>query len=113
MSQPSVTLEPPKSPAESPERVEVPDHPYLVLGRPVEDRSFEVVETGVGIAAGMAIGTAVAGPIGTAIGGLLGAAAGLVTGEAVERAAGRAATTTDATDATDATDDESEWLGHA
>ena len=107
MSQPSVMLEPPESSAQSPERAEAPDHPYLVLGRPVEDRSFEVVETGVGIAAGMAIGTAVAGPIGTAIGGLLGAAAGLVTGEVVERAAGRAATTTDATD------DDAEWLGHA
>jgi hypothetical protein len=107
MSQPRVTLEPPESPAQPPERVEEPDHPYLVLGRPVEDRSFEAVEAGVGIAAGMAIGTAVAGPIGTAIGGLLGAAAGLVAGEAVERAAGRAATTTDATD------DEAEWLGHA
>jgi hypothetical protein len=68
----------------------------LVLGRPVEDRSFEAVEVGVGIAAGAAIGSAVAGPIGTAFGALFGAAAGIVGGEAVERAAGRAATTTDA-----------------
>ncbi len=35
----------------------------LVLGRPVEDRSFEMVEAGVRLAAGIAIGTAVAGPI--------------------------------------------------
>ncbi len=70
----------------------------LILGRPVEDRSFEMVEAGVGLAAGIAIGTAVAGPIGSAVGGLIGAAAGIVAGEAVERAAGRAATTTDASE---------------
>ena len=68
----------------------------LILGRPVEDRTFEVMETGLGFATGMAIGTAVAGPIGTAIGGLVGAVAGLAAGEALERAAGRAATTTNA-----------------
>lgn len=70
--------------------------PYLVLGRPIEDRSFEAVEAGAGMVAGLVLGTAVAGPVGTAVGGLLGAAAGLVAGEAVERRAGRAATTTDA-----------------
>jgi hypothetical protein len=75
-----------------------PDEPGLVLGRPVEDRSFEVVEAGIGLAAGLAIGTAVAGPIGTVVGGLVGAATGIVAGEAVERAVGRAATTTDATE---------------
>jgi len=75
------------------------DEPGLVLGRPVEDRSFEVVEAGIGVAAGLAIGTAVAGPIGTVVGGLVGAATGIVAGEAVERAVGRAATTTDATHA--------------
>lgn len=69
--------------------------PGLISGRPAEDRSFEAVEAGVGVAAGLVIGTAVAGPIGTAIGGLVGAAAGLVAGEAIERAAGPAATTTD------------------
>ena len=68
--------------------------PGLILGRPVEDRSFEAVEVSVGMAAGLAIGTAVAGPMGTAVGALLGAAAGLVAGEAAERAAGPAATTT-------------------
>ncbi len=87
------------------ERVELEEHqehvvrePGLVLGRPVEDRSFEAVETGIGLAAGAAIGTAVAGPIGAAVGGLIGAAAGLAAGEVVERAAGKAATTTDAED---------------
>ena len=67
----------------------------MVLGRPVEDRSFEGVGTSLGVAAGLAIGTAVAGPIGTAVGGLAGAVAGLLAGEAIERAAGPAATTTD------------------
>jgi hypothetical protein len=73
-----------------------PDEPGLILGRPVEDRSFEVVEAGIGVAAGLAIGTAVAGPIGTAVGGLVGAAAGIIAGEALERAVGAAATTTNA-----------------
>jgi len=67
----------------------------MVLGRPVEDRSFEGVGAGLGVAAGLAIGTAVAGPIGTAVGGLAGAVAGFLAGEAIERAAGPAATTTD------------------
>ncbi len=71
--------------------------PYLVGGRPIEDRSFEAVETGIGVVAGMVIGSAIAGPIGAAAGGLVGAAAGFVAGEAVERAVGEAATTTDAT----------------
>ena len=66
----------------------------LILGRPVEDRSFEAVEASIGMAAGLAVGTAVAGPIGTAVGGLVGAAAGIVLGEALERAVGPAATTT-------------------
>ena len=79
------------------EDTDVPAEPYLVLGRPIEDRSFEAVETGIGVAAGLIIGSAVAGPIGTAIGGIVGAAAGLIAGEAVERAVGEAATTTDAT----------------
>jgi hypothetical protein len=69
----------------------------LVMGRPVEDRSFEIVETAAAMVAGMAAGTVVAGPVGTAVGGVLGAAAGLAAAEALERAAGRAATTWDAT----------------
>ena len=80
------------------EDTEEPSEPGLVLGRPVEDRSFEAVEAGVGMAAGIAIGAVVAGPIGAAAGGLVGAAAGIVAGEAVERAVGRAAMTTDATE---------------
>jgi outer membrane lipoprotein SlyB len=70
----------------------------LIAGRPVEDRSFEVVEVGVGASLGLAIGAAVAGPIGAAAGGVIGAAAGLVAGEAIERAVGHAAETTDATE---------------
>ena len=72
--------------------------PVVVVGRPVEDRSFEAVETGLGMVVGLAIGTAVAGPIGAAVGGVAGAAAGLFAGEAIERAAGPAATTTDCED---------------
>jgi hypothetical protein len=98
MSQATLVHEPPETLPESPTGVREPVEPNLVLGRPVEDRSFEAVEAGVGIAAGIAIGTAVAGPIGTAVGGLIGAAAGLVAGEALERAVGRAATTTDASE---------------
>jgi hypothetical protein len=78
-----------------PERAGEAGQQGIILGRPVEDRSFEIVETGLGMAAGLVIGTAVAGPIGAAVGGLAGAAAGLLAGEAVERAAGPAATTTD------------------
>ena len=72
--------------------------PGLIAGRPVEDRSFEAVEVGVGASLGLAIGAAVAGPIGAAAGVLVGGAAALVAGEAIERAAGHAAETTDATD---------------
>ena len=70
----------------------------LIAGRPVEDRSFEVVEVGVGASLGVAIGAAVAGPIGAAAGVVVGGAAAFVAGEAIERAAGHAAETTDATD---------------
>ncbi len=70
----------------------------LIAGRPIEDRSFELVEVTAGAAAGVLIGGSVAGPAGMLIGGVAGAAAGLLGGEAVERHAGRAATTTDATD---------------
>ena len=70
----------------------------LVYGRPVEDRGFEMVETGAGFAVGLAVGAMVAGPIGAAVGGVAGAAGGFVAGEALERRIGRAATTTDAVD---------------
>jgi hypothetical protein len=68
----------------------------LVAGRPVEDRSFEVVETGLGVAAGVAIGAVVAGPPGAVIGGVIGGVAGFAAGEALERHEGLAAETTDA-----------------
>lgn len=70
----------------------------LIAGRPVEDRSFEMVEVGVGASLGFAVGAAVAGPIGAAAGGVIGAATAFVAGEAIERAAGHAAETTDATE---------------
>ena len=70
----------------------------LIAGRPLEDRSFEAVEVGVGASLGLAIGAAVAGPVGAAAGMVIGAATGIVAGEAIERAAGHAAETTDATE---------------
>jgi len=94
----------PQTVGESPEDAEV-EAPIpeeieegLIAGRPVEDRSFEVVEVGVGASAGLAIGAVVAGPIGAAAGAVLGAAAGFVAGEAIERRVGHAAETTDATE---------------
>ena len=93
--------EPVGEPSEDPE-AEAPTEEVieegLIAGRPVEDRSFEVVEVGVGASAGLAIGAVVAGPIGAAAGALLGAAAGIVAGEALERRVGHAAETTDATE---------------
>lgn len=68
----------------------------MLLGRPLEDRSFEAVEATAAFAAGVAIGTVVAGPVGAVVGGLVGLSGGVVVGEALERAVGRAATTTDA-----------------
>jgi hypothetical protein len=77
---------------------EAPIEDCLVAGRPVEDRSFEVVEVGAGAVAGMVVGTAVVPGVGTAIGGLVGGAVALVAGEALERHEGRAARTIDAVD---------------
>jgi hypothetical protein len=77
---------------------EAPLEDGLVAGRPVEDRSFEVVEVGVGASLGVAIGAVVAGPLGAAAGGVVGAGVGLVAGEAIERLAGHAAETTDASE---------------
>ena len=73
-----------------------PEEQGLIMGRPAEDRGFEAVETSIGIVTGLVVGTAVAGPVGAAVGGVIGAAAGLMGGEAVERAAGKPATTMDA-----------------
>ena len=75
--------------------------PFQVLGRPIEDRSFEAVETAAGAALGFAIGAAVAGPLGGVVGAVVGGTAGLATGEAVERAEGLAARTTDAAEPPD------------
>lgn len=81
---------------ESPVRLDVRVQQDLILGRPVEDRSFEAVEATAAFAAGLAIGTAVAGPVGAVVGGLVGLTGGIAAGEALERAVGRAATTIDA-----------------
>lgn len=70
----------------------------MLLGRPLEDRSFEAVEATAAFAAGVAIGTVVAGPIGAVVGGVVGLSGGVIAGEALERAVGRAAMTTDAAD---------------
>ena len=70
--------------------------PGLVAGRPVEDRTFEAVETTAGAVIGLAIGSAIAGPVGAAVGAAVGGAVGLAGGEAFERAEGQAARTTDA-----------------
>ena len=77
---------------------ELLEEPGLIAGRPVEDRGFEAVEAGVGLAAGIAIGSAMFGPGGAAVGGLVGVAGGIIAGEALERAVGRVATTTDASE---------------
>lgn len=79
-------------------RVHERDEEGMVLGRPIEDRSFEAVEVGAGLATGLGLGALVGGPIGAAVGAVVGAAVGIVAGEAVERAAGPAARTMDATE---------------
>ena len=70
----------------------------LIGGRPVEDRSFEVVEVATGASLGVAIGAVVGGPIGAAAGGVIGGVVGFVAGESIEHAVGRAAETIDATE---------------
>jgi len=88
--------EPSEPPVEPPVDVDEPED-GLIMGRPVEDRSFEVVEVATGASLGIAIGAVVGGPLGAAAGGIIGAAAGIVAGETIEHAVGRAAETTDAT----------------
>lgn len=78
--------------------VEVVIDDGLMAGRPIEDRSFEVVEVATGASLGVAIGALVGGPIGAAAGGIIGGVAGFVAGESIEHAVGRAAETTDATE---------------
>jgi hypothetical protein len=75
---------------------DVPDEPGAFAGRPADDRALEIVEGGIGAAAGLALGTTVAGPVGAAIGIAVGAAAGFIVGEIVERRMGRVTTTTNA-----------------
>ena len=95
----TITREPMPAKAEAtPAQEGARDERDMLLGRPLEDRSFEAVEATAAFAAGLAIGTAVAGPVGAVVGGLVGLSGGLVAGEALERAVGRAATTTDAGD---------------
>jgi hypothetical protein len=98
MTETILSPEPTEAPADLPEAVEEPIEEGLIAGRPVEDRSFEVVEIGVGASAGLAIGAVVAGPVGAAAGAIVGAAAAIVAGEALERRVGHAAETTDATE---------------
>ena len=98
MTETTPAPEPVEAPAEVPESVQQPIEDGLVAGRPVEDRSFEVVEIGVGASAGLALGAVVAGPIGAAAGAVIGGVAAIVAGEAIERRVGHAAETTDATE---------------
>ncbi len=79
-------------------KVVEPIEENLILGRPIEDRSFEAVEASLGALTGIAVGAAVGGPVGAAVGGIVGVAAGVAAGEAVERKVGRAAETTCAVD---------------
>jgi hypothetical protein len=65
-------------------------------GRPADDRALEVVEGGIGAAAGLAIGTVMLGPVGALVGIIVGGAAGFIAGELVERRMGRVTTTTNA-----------------
>lgn len=94
--EPAVDVEPVADPEVEPIHGSQPLEDGLVAGRPVEDRSFEVVETGLGVAAGVAIGAVVGGPPGAVIGGVIGGVAGFAAGEALERHEGLAAETTDA-----------------
>ena len=75
---------------------DMPGEPGAVAGRPAADRALEVVEGGLGAAAGLAVGTTVAGPIGAAVGVVVGAVVGFIAGELLERRMGRVTTTTNA-----------------
>lgn len=65
-----------------------PGEPGPFAGRPADDRALEVVEGGIGAAAGLAVGTSVAGPVGALVGILIGGVAGFIAGELVERRMG-------------------------
>jgi hypothetical protein len=89
----TLTLRPPEHRVGAPE----PDPEWLPTGRPLEDRSFEAVETTAGAAVGVAFGMAVAGPIGAVVGGVVGGVVAYEAGESLERSMGLVARTTDAT----------------
>jgi len=72
------------------------EHQHGLPTRPIEDRSFEAVETTVGVVCGVVVGMVVAGPIGAVGGGVVGAGIAFVAAEAVERSQGLAGLTTDA-----------------
>jgi hypothetical protein len=72
------------------------EHQHGLPTRPIEDRSFEAVETTVGIVCGVVVGMVIAGPIGGVVGGVIGAGIAFVAAEAVERSQGLASLTTDA-----------------
>jgi hypothetical protein len=67
-------------------------------GRPADDRALEVVEGGLGAAAGLAVGTSILGPVGAVVGLVVGGAAGFIAGELLERRMGKVTTTTNADD---------------
>jgi hypothetical protein len=70
-----------------------PGEPGAFGGRPADDRALEVVEGGIGAAAGLAVGS-VAGPVGALVGIVVGGVAGFVAGELIERRVGKVTTTT-------------------
>jgi hypothetical protein len=78
-----------------------PGEPGAFGGRPADDRALEVVEGGIGAAAGLAVGTAAAGPVGALVGIVVGGVAGFIAGELVERRIGRVTRTTNAEDGPD------------
>ena len=88
----TLTLRPPER-----RDIQLREPEWLPAGRPIEDRSFEAVETTAGAAVGAAVGMAVAGPIGALVGAVVAGAAAYEVGEALERSVGLAARTTDAT----------------
>jgi ammonia channel protein AmtB len=95
----TLTLDrPPRIDPEARLAIDEPEPDWLVRGRPLEDRSFEAVETTAGAVVGLTVGMAVAGPVGALIGGVVGGAVAFEAGEALERSIGTAARTTDATD---------------
>lgn len=73
-----------------------PGEPGAFAGRPADDRALEVVEGGIGAAAGLAVGTSVAGPVGALVGIVVGGVAGFIAGELVERRLGLVTRTTNA-----------------